>query len=354
VPRVRQSATPSVPFAHGMSPPLAASFDAGRLTSDGGLPWLAEADAALGVCAAVAACVPEWRRGPVRHALVDLVRQRVYQVACGYPDQDDADALRTDPALKWAVGRSPESGPDQASQPTLSRLENAVDRRAVEALAALAELYVRQRGADGPPARVLLDVDGTDDPAHGQQQGIGYHGYYRRWMYFPLLVFDADTGHLVTAVLRPGTVHGSRFVVLVLRRLLTRLCAAWPGRGRGGPRRLGLRGPARVRLVRGARGRLHPRPGPQPRARARGRPAAGRRPGPERRPRRRARAPGRRGRLRGPDLAAPPPGRVQGRGVGQETQHPLRRHHPRRSTAGRLRPLRRPGPGRDLPATLPR
>src|SRR4029079_11139018 len=100
-----QSATPRVSFAHGAPVPLAASFDAGRLTSDGGLPWLAEADAALGVCEAVAAGVPEWRRGPLRHARVELVRQRVYQVACGYADQDDADALRTDPALKWAVGR---------------------------------------------------------------------------------------------------------------------------------------------------------------------------------------------------------------------------------------------------------
>lgn len=225
-----ESATARCSFAAPAALPLAACFDAGRLTSDGGLPWLAEADAALGVCDAVAACVPEWRRGPVRHPLVDLVRQRVYQVACGYADQDDADSLRSDPALKWAVGRRPESGPDLASQPTLSRLENAVDRRAVEALAAtLAALYVRARGRDGPPARVVLDVDGTDDPAHGQQEGIGYHGYYRQWMYFPLLVFDGDTGQLVTAVLRPGTVHGSRFVVLVLRRLLRLLRAAWPG-----------------------------------------------------------------------------------------------------------------------------
>jgi hypothetical protein len=76
---------------------------------------------------------------------------------------------------------------------------------------------------------VLLDVDGTDDPAHGQQEGVAYHGYYRQWMYFPLLVFDADTGQLVTAVLRPGTAHGSRFVRLVLRRLLRTLRAAWPG-----------------------------------------------------------------------------------------------------------------------------
>jgi hypothetical protein len=210
--------------------PLAAGFDAGRLTSDGGLPWLAEADRALGLCAALAGCVPEWRRGPVRHALVDLVRQSVYQRACGYPDQNDAGALRSDPLLKWACGRRPESGPDLASQPTLSRLENAVDRRAVEALAgALVDLYVRERGRAGAPARVVFDVDGTDDPAHGQQEGVRYHGFYGQHMYFPLVVFDADTDQLVTAVLRPGNCHGSRFVVLVLRRLLAKLRAAWPG-----------------------------------------------------------------------------------------------------------------------------
>jgi Transposase DDE domain group 1 len=93
---------------------------------------------------------------------------------------------------------------------------------------ALAELYIRERGRAGVPGRILLDLDGTDDPAHGQQEGVAYHGYYRQHLYHPLLVFDADTGHLITAVLRPGAVHGSAFVVLVLRRLLRRLRAAWP------------------------------------------------------------------------------------------------------------------------------
>ncbi|MDP8936316.1 MAG: IS1380 family transposase [Actinomycetota bacterium] len=188
-----------------------------------------QAELALGVCAALAACVPEWRRGGVRHSLEALVRQRVFQIACGYADQDDADTLRTDPLFKLACGRLPASEPDLASQPTLSRLENAVDRRAVEHLAAtMADLYIRERGRAGVPARVLLDLDGTDDPAHGAQEGVAYHGYYRRHMYHPLLVFDGDTGHLITAVLRPGNVHGSRFAVLVLRRLLRKLRAAWP------------------------------------------------------------------------------------------------------------------------------
>ena len=209
---------------------ILAQFNADHLTSDGGLLWLARADAELGLGAALAACIPEWRRGPVRHSLATLVRQRVFQIACGYADQNDADSLRTDPLLKLACGRLPESGADLASQPTLSRLENAVDRRAIERLAsALVRIYLRERGRGGAPKHVLLDLDGNDDPAHGHQHGVGYHGYYRQYMYFPLLVFDGDTGQLVTAILRPGRSHGSRFAVLVLRRLLKLLRAAWPG-----------------------------------------------------------------------------------------------------------------------------
>jgi hypothetical protein len=208
---------------------LVARFDAGRLTSDGGLPWLQRVDRALGVCAALAAEVPEWRRGPVRHSLEQLVRQRVFQIACGYADQDDADTLRHDPLLKLVCGRLPESGAPLASQPTFSRLENTVDRHAIEALAdALVTVYLREREQAGRPTGVRLDLDGTADPAHGQQEGVAYHGYYRQHMYHPLLVFDADTGQLITAILRPGNVHGSRFVVLILRRLLRRLRAAWP------------------------------------------------------------------------------------------------------------------------------
>jgi Transposase DDE domain group 1 len=210
--------------------PLAAAFDAGRLTSDGGLPWLSEADQALGLCEALAACIPDWRQRVVRHSLATLVRQRVYQIACGYADQNDADLLRTDPLLKLVCGRRPVSGEELASQPTFSRLENAVDRHAIEALAAaLVDVYIAQRGRTGAPRRLLLDLDGTDDPAHGDQEGVAYHGYSRQHMYHPLLVFDGETGHLVTAVLRPGNVHASRFVVLVLRRLLHRCRAVWPG-----------------------------------------------------------------------------------------------------------------------------
>src|ERR1700694_2692404 len=107
--------------------PVAVHFDGPQLTSDGGLCWLWEADRALGLCAALARAIPEWRRGPVRHGLEPLVRQRVLQIACGYEDQNDAAMLRHDPLLKLVCGRLPADG-DLASQPTLSRVENAVGR----------------------------------------------------------------------------------------------------------------------------------------------------------------------------------------------------------------------------------
>jgi hypothetical protein len=208
--------------------PLQASFDGPQLTSDGGLCWLAEADTALGLCAALAQHIPEWRHGPVRHALDTLVRQRVFQIACGYEDQNDAATLRSDPLLKLVCGRLPDAA-DLASQPTLSRLENAVDAKACYRLAvALVQLYLREREREGIPAHIVLDFDGTDAPAHGQQEGVAYHGYYGQHMYHPLLVFDGDTGHLITAVLRPGTCHTSRGAVPVLKRLVQHLRARWP------------------------------------------------------------------------------------------------------------------------------
>jgi hypothetical protein len=227
---VDESATPTTRFVSRAPLPLEAAFDGGRLTSDGGLPWLGEADGVVGLCAALAGAVPEWRRGPVRHSLEALVRQRVFQIACGYEDQNDATTLRRDPLLKLACGRLPETGAELASQPTLSRLENAVRATSCYRLAVtLATVYLRERERQGTPTRVLLDLDGTDDPTYGHQEGTAYHGYFRQHMYHPLLVFDGDTNQLVTAVLRPGNAHGARGAVAVLKRLVGALRARWPG-----------------------------------------------------------------------------------------------------------------------------
>ena len=144
-------------------------FDAGQLTSDGGLAWVQQADADLALCAALAAQIPDWRRRPVRHALETLVRQRVFQIVCGYEDQDDADTLRTDPLLKLVCGLIPDRDADDlASQPTLSRLENAVNPRTCYRLAtALLAVYLRERERHGGiTAHLLLEAGNGQGVAH--------------------------------------------------------------------------------------------------------------------------------------------------------------------------------------------
>jgi hypothetical protein len=210
---------------------LEAAFDGGRITSDGGLLWLARVDSELGLCQAISECVPEWRNRRGRHPLASLVRQRVFQIACGYEDQNDSDALREDPLLKVVCGSLPESGQELASQPTISRMENAATIRSCYEMAQLLfESYLSQREKDGvAPERVLLDFDSTDDPTHGEQEGSYYHGYYGQHMYHPLLVFDGESGHLLTALLRAGNTHASNSSVAVLKRIVSRLRDRWPG-----------------------------------------------------------------------------------------------------------------------------
>jgi hypothetical protein len=223
------SATPTFSFQTLAPLALDAAFDGGRLTSDGGLPWLAHADAHTGICDAIAAQLTDWRHDARIHPLVTLVRQRVFQIACGYEDQNDADTLRHDPLLKLVCGRLPETDAALASQPTFSRLENAVSARDCYRIAmALGAVYLRERARDGEPTRIVLDFDATDDPTHGAQEGTRYHGYYRQHMYHPLLVFDGDTDQLITAILRPGNAHAGKGTVAILRRIVRRLRAAWP------------------------------------------------------------------------------------------------------------------------------
>jgi len=208
---------------------LEAAFDGGRITSDGGFVWLAKTDEELGLCEEIAQYVPEWRSSSIHHSLLTLVRQRVYQIAAGYEDQNDSNSLRKDPLLKVVLGRLPESDFDLASQPTLSRLENAPDARACVRIArALGELYIRERGKGGAPSRILLDFDATDDPTHGEQEGSYYHGYYTERIYHPLVVFDGETNQLVSAVLRPGNTHASRSALAILKRIVCRLRREWP------------------------------------------------------------------------------------------------------------------------------
>ena len=222
-------ATTGMRFETGTRLALEAAFDGGRITSDGGLVWLARADSELALCERVAEHVPEWRKRKGRHSLEALVKQRVFQIACGYEDQNDSNSLREDPLLKLLCGSMPHSGADLASQPTISRLENAPSAGACYRMAqALFELYLEQRGKDGTPEKILLDFDSTADPTHGDQEGSYYHGYYEQHMYHPLLVFDGQSGHLICALLRAGNTHGSNSAVALLKRIVARVRNRWP------------------------------------------------------------------------------------------------------------------------------
>jgi hypothetical protein len=144
-------ATPTVRFETPTPLALEAAFDGGRVSSDGGLLWLSRVDSEMGLYEAISKCVPEWRNRRGRHPLFSLVRQRVFQIACGYEDQNDSDALREDPLLKVVCGSLPESGRDLASQPTISRMENAATIRCCHRIA----LEGRRRLRCSRPLRLL-------------------------------------------------------------------------------------------------------------------------------------------------------------------------------------------------------
>jgi Transposase DDE domain group 1 len=193
---MRDCATTEMRFETEAALTLEAAFDGGRITSDGGLLWLAEMDSQMGLCEAISCCVPEWGKRKGHHSLLSLVRQRVFQIACGYEDQNDSDFLREDPLLKLSCGSRPESGPDLASQPTICRMEKAATARSCRLIAeVLFEGYLTEREKDGAPEKVLLDFDATADPVHGEQEDSYYHGYYQQHIYHPLVVFDGESGH---------------------------------------------------------------------------------------------------------------------------------------------------------------
>ncbi len=214
------------------SKPVVVSFDGGAITSDAGVLLVRQMDRRLGLTQALACCLHDPREpGKVQHTLPALVRQRVYQICQGYEDANDATTLRSDPALKLAVGRAP-SEPDLASQPTLSRLEQRVGWRECWRMSvALVQSYVQRHRAH-PPTRIVLDGDATDDPTHGQQELTFFHGYYETHCYLPLLFFAQAEGEgeqeLLAAVLRPGNSHAGRRAMAILRRLVLLLRQAFP------------------------------------------------------------------------------------------------------------------------------
>jgi hypothetical protein len=216
--------------------PVVAKFDQVQGSSDGGAILLKAADQRLGLTEALAACLEDERQpGKIRHEMRELLTQRIMAIACGYEDANDAARLASDPIHKLLVGRDPVKGEDLASQPTLSRFENAPDRKELFCMTeTLADRVIerhRQR-LHGRARRISIDLDPTDDPTHGQQQFTFFNGHYDTYCYLPAVAFltfdQEEEQYLVAAVLRPGNASASRGAVGILRRLIERLRQAFP------------------------------------------------------------------------------------------------------------------------------
>jgi hypothetical protein len=215
-------------FESLFSKEIIADFEGGRITSDAGGLLLRELDQRYRLAEKAARCLHDPREPhKVKHDLLTLVRQRLFAVAQGYEDTNDAAALAQDPAFKIMASKTPESSGDLASQPTLSRFENRVTTKDLRRLSDwLLDLYLKTH--PGPRKVIVLDMDATDDPTHGKQQLSFFHGYYEEHMYHPLLVFDGRTGFPLAAVLRPGNTHASRGALAVLKRLIKKLKKVYP------------------------------------------------------------------------------------------------------------------------------
>jgi hypothetical protein len=212
----------------GFQPKVVVDFTGGALTTDAGLLLVREFDGQLGLSADVVGRLTDPRDARyITHELEALVRQRLYQIAAGYEDVNDADRLRQDPTFQVVAG---DGRTALGSQPTLSRLENAIEWSAIQRLARTGVDWfcAHAYGPDEHPADLILDLDSTDDPTHGAQQLALFHGWYDQHMYHPLVWFEGRTGLLLRTRLRPGRDPSAACVVDELRQVLGPLRRRFP------------------------------------------------------------------------------------------------------------------------------
>jgi len=217
--------------------PVVVKFDQPHASCDGGAILLKACDEALGLTERLAGCIGDSRQaGKIEHSIVDLVRQRLYGIACGYADCNDAERLSEDPIQKLLLGRDPVQGAALASQPTLSRFENAPRRadlyRMGEALMQRVIERHRKRLGSRKVKHVTIDLDPTDDPTHGGQQLSFFNGHYDSWCYLPVAGFVSfnreSEQFLFCYVLRPGNAPAKQGAIGILDRVIEQLRAAFP------------------------------------------------------------------------------------------------------------------------------
>ncbi len=228
--------TECVLFPELFAKPIVARFDQDLASSDGGAVLLKAADRRIGLTSALSDAFWDRRQpGKVKHQLSELLAQRVFSIACGYPDANDAARLGHDPIHKMLIERDPVTGLALASQPTLSRFENTATRRDLWELgSALTDQIIARhhRRMRRRVRHITLDLDVSHDPTHGQQQLSFFHGHYDTRCYLPLFAFltfnDEPEQYLCAAVLRPGNAPDKRGVIPLLRRLLPRIREKFP------------------------------------------------------------------------------------------------------------------------------
>jgi hypothetical protein len=198
-----------------------------QISSDGGLLPLRQFDEHIGLTRQFADALDDPRAPKFcDHTYPEMVRSRIFGVLAAYEDQNDHDALRFDPVFKLIAERSPDGEP-LASQPTLSRFENAIN---IASLKRLRDCFIDQFIASfaTPPKRLTFDLDAVDDPAHGEQQLVLFHGYFDQYQYFPAFITSADNDQTVVLSLRAGSAHAAHGCDDDLEHLVTRLRQAWP------------------------------------------------------------------------------------------------------------------------------
>jgi hypothetical protein len=217
-----------LPLARLCGKILQADFDGGPVTSDGGVLLLRETESHVGIIRRFVAALDDHRDGRYTdHSYEEMLRQRIFQIACGYDDANDCTFLRHDPAFKAACERLPMVGEPLASQPTMSRLENAPRRSELYRMAqGLLETFVASY--DRPPQALLLDIDDTADEVHGAQQQALFNGHYDAYCYLPLHIYEGQSGKLITSILRPGCRPTGAEIVSVLRRVVGAIRREWP------------------------------------------------------------------------------------------------------------------------------
>jgi Transposase DDE domain group 1 len=208
-------------------PKIVLDFNGGQITSDSGLLLLRQFDEQLGLTQKLWGIFNDWRNPDfIDHQTQEMLCQRIYQIVAGYEDCNDAERLRLDPSFQTLVGKDD----PLASQPTLSRLENHADWQTIVRLRDLGLQWFLQHGyrRKENPQELILDSDSTDDPCHGQQVFAFFNGAYNQHMYHPLFFFEAQTGCLLSARLRPGKEHASQTIPAELCRLVPILKRRFP------------------------------------------------------------------------------------------------------------------------------